>query len=927
MPAIVTTSSRAPRPRRLLLLRPASHPSPHHPHRRHQPPTHLPHVPSPPLSTILQSNTPTLQHVPKGARDCWAKAHSDCLLAVALNTADLSQWSRLFMLPKCVLASPAAGHRLRWREMKSRLRRWSAGDLVSLWSEALASGKSLFKRSEKSSSPAGSPLRGNRNTNIRRAKAAVQDGQYNKALKALTSDGLAPPTPEVLQEMLNKHPQDSLPATPPGPAPPTSTLSEAAIKKGVRSFPNGSAPGPSGLRPSHVREAVDCPSPDRANNMLSSLTKFVNHLAAGQAPPSILPHLCGATLLAIRKKNGGLRPIAAGEVLCRLVSKCLATATRTTALSLLAPLQLGVGARGGCEAIIHATSHLMATSPTNHRWSLLLDFSNAFNNISRESMFVEIRRHIPSLSVRMEACYSCQPLLHLGENSIHSCRGFALTLHPIVEHIKAKVPGLALNTWYLDDGTLIGHPEDLATALHIIEREGPSVGLHLNRGKSLLFIPEEADATQSPLPSDIPVTRCGFSLLGCPIRPPSFCEQVFQNRVTKVRTSLGALQELGGSQLESTLLRSCLALPKVSFVLRTCPPSHICQAAKDFDTAVRETLESILSGPLPEWSWLKASLPSTYGGLNLRSALLHAPAAFLGSSVRSQPLVERILGRPADISPHTSPAVAALATAAARPDWQCLDDIDVPLRQHPLSLTIDKASHQNLLSSSPSIRSRALALSSSLPHAGDWLNVVPSPSLGLHLQDREFRRCLRYWLGVPLYNSSYSCPECHGTADPFRDHQVGCGGNGDRISRHNSIRDVVFCAAQSAALAPSKETPNLVPNSQSRPADILIPNWSRGRPAALDVHVISPLQRQTLGQAASTPGHTLEVGTRRKLASHLSACRSVGVEFIPLVTETLGGLSGDTINTIRSLGLAIEQRTGSPNSTKHLFKSLAVALW
>ena len=131
--------------------------------------------------------------------------------------------------------------------------------------------------------------------------------------------------------------------------------------------------------------------------------------------------------------------------------------------------------------------------------------------------------------------------------------------------------------------------------------------------------------------------------------------------------------------------------------------------------------------------------------------------------------------------------------------------------------------------------------------------MVPSPSLGLHLQDREFRRCLRYWLGVPLYNSSYSCPECHVTADPFGDHQVGCGGNGDRISRHNSIRDVVFCAVQSAALAPSKETPNLVPNSQSRPADILIPNWSRGRPAALDVHVISPLQRQTLPLFPDTP--------------------------------------------------------------------------
>ncbi len=66
------------------------------------------------------------------------------------------------------------------------------------------------------------------------------------------------------------------------------------------------------------------------------------------------------------------------------------------------------------------------------------------------------------------------------------------------------------------------------------------------------------------------------------------------------------------------------------------------------------------------------------------------------------------------------------------------------------------------------------------------------------------------------------------------------GGNSDPISRHNAIRDVVFNAAQSAALGPSKETPGLVPDSASRPADVLLPNWTNGRPAALDVHVISP---------------------------------------------------------------------------------------
>ena len=106
---------------------------------------------------------------------------------------------------------------------------------------------------------------------------------------------------------------------------------------------------------------------------------------------------------------------------------------------------------------------------------------------------------------------------------------------------------------------------------------------------------------------------------------------------------------------------------------------------------------------------------------------------------------------------------------------------------------------------------------------------------------------------VPLHSSPYSCPECHGAADQFGDHQVGCGGNADRISRHNAIRDVIFDAAQSAALAPTREAPGVVADSRSRPADILLPTWCRGRPAALDVHVISPLQDLTIREAAVTP--------------------------------------------------------------------------
>ena len=76
--------------------------------------------------------------------------------------------------------------------------------------------------------------------------------------------------------------------------------------------------------------------------------------------------------------------------------------------------------------------------------------------------------------------------------------------------------------------------------------------------------------------------------------------------------------------------------------------------------------------------------------------------------------------------------------------------------------------------------------------------------------------------------------------------------------------------------------------------------------------------------------HALDVGVSRKLGSHLSDCRSVGMDFIPLVAETLGGLAKDTIRMTRAIGKALGKRTNPDDpstSTKHLFGRLAIALW
>ncbi len=238
-----------------------------------------------------------------------------------------------------------------------------------------------------------------------------------------------------------------------------------------------------------------------------------------------------------------------------------------------------------------------------------------------------------------------------------------------------------------------------------------------------------------------------------------------------MKETLSVLNDMRDSQVETTLLRSCLTLPKLSYVLRTCPPDHITHATRQFNSIMREALESIVSSPITDWSWQKASLPSNRGGLNLRSA---APAAFISSAASTKTLVERILNRPTNLDAYLEKAVSA---PSSHPEWLNLDDIDISLRQRHLSCAIDEAMYQNLLDT--------LVLWQTLPHAGDWLNGVPSDVLGLHMQDKEFNSCLKYWLGIPLHSAPHLCPACRTSADEYGDHQVGCGGNGDRITRQS----------------------------------------------------------------------------------------------------------------------------------------------
>ena len=161
-----------------------------------------------------------------------------------------------------------------------------------------------------------------------------------------------------------------------------------------------------------------------------------------------------------------------------------------------------------------------------------------------------------------------------------------------------------------------------------------------------------------------------------------------------------------------------------------------------------------------------------------------------------------------------------------------------------MSAKIDLHQKQKLIEDigADEVRERARLASLSLPHAGDWLNTPPLAALGLHLHASEFVLVLKYRLGMHVYDREGPCPACLRFSDALGDHALCCGTGGERISRHNNLRDALFDTAVSAGLAPVKEGRFLIPGADRRPADVLLPSWAGGRDAALDVTVVNSLQ-------------------------------------------------------------------------------------
>jgi len=135
-----------------------------------------------------------------------------------------------------------------------------------------------------------------------------------------------------------------------------------------------------------------------------ALLDFANMLLLGGVPKEVRHVFFGASLHALRNKDGGLRPIVVGLTLHRLVSKVANKWGSVRMVADLVPRQLGVGVRGGAEAGVHATRAFLDSAATGHAL-LKLDFTNAFNTVRRDAFIEEVAQKLPELLVYVSASY------------------------------------------------------------------------------------------------------------------------------------------------------------------------------------------------------------------------------------------------------------------------------------------------------------------------------------------------------------------------------------------------------------------------------------------------------------------------------------------------------------------------------------------
>ena len=375
-------------------------------------------------------------------------------------------------------------------------------------------------------------------------------------------------------------------------------------------------------------------------------------------------------LVALRKPNGKIRPIAVGDVWFRLLGKCVAKGKAADAGKMLAPLNLGVGIPGGAEIIVHAANLYARLLRARQAGAISLDddedpycllatdFTNAFNTAQRREMADAILQRFPDLLPLFNWSYGHAADLRLGTGfrACSSATGvrqgdplgplfFCLGIQRTLEEMKTAHADVHF-MFYLDDGTLFGRRSHLIKAFFDLKARCAKIGLILNTEKSVGWDPSIDEEVVSH--GGLNWRRDGIKILGGPIggalsgpagRAESFAGEFAASQLEKYAEVIPHLRHLAPT-IAFALLTTCVNA-RPTYLARTTEPDAFKPAATTFDDAVDVGLTHVAEweGELPEVAKRVRGLPRTEGGCSLRRMFSCSEPAYAASFIHAADVI------------------------------------------------------------------------------------------------------------------------------------------------------------------------------------------------------------------------------------------------------------------------------------------------
>ena len=766
-----------------------------------------------------------------------------------------------------------------------------------------------------------------------RVSTKLEEGDFKGAVRlACSEDSIAEEDESTIAALKSKHPSPH-PDTSIPPHPQDAEL-EAALKvcegdvsHAIQTFPKGSAGGPDGLRPQHLQDLTGTSAGRGGEMLMCALVDFTNLVLSGRIPDLVRPAFFGASLTALNKKDGGVRPIAVGCTLRRLVAKTASMAVMERMGSMLAPLQLGYGTALGAEAATHsARLYLQDLPPENVL--LKLDFRNAFNSVRRDKVLEAAKLHTPEIFPYVFSCYSAPTTLYLPTTSLESAEGvqqgdplgpllFCLVIHPLILRLHSE-----FKVFYLDDGTLGGNEDEVLQDLLSIEQESSDLGLQLNHRKTELICNAPAGHEILQTAPDLCTVRpTDAMLLGSPIGQSPSVDSAICAKVNSLKV-MGSRLCLLRKHDALLLLRHSFAIPKILYILRTAP-CFLSPCLVLFDQELRSILSAVLNISLDSVSaWSQATLPVAYGGIGVRSAVQLAPSAFLASAAGSTNLIHQIL--PARMShSYSYPAVED-----AKRVWKSSHDQSPPpspadVRQKAWDMPCVQSTYDILLDTATDPRARARLLAVAKKESGAWLNALPVSSLGLRMDDDIVRIAVGLRLGVPLCRP-HRCHLCGSEVDELATHGLSCKRSQGRHSRHAAINTILQRSLASAQIPSTLEPAGLSRSDGKRPDGVTIPPWKTGRCLVWDVTCPDTYAASHVVQATSEAGAVAKGAEIKKRDKYQFLSQTH--HFVPVAVETSGVFGPDAFELFREIGGRIRTLTLEKNSRAYLIQQVSVAI-